>query len=269
MQAMSSPLILALWISQPVIQALLALVIIRRKLHRSFSAFLVYNIAQIVMFAIQFPIHRWGSTRLYYDVYWLAAALNVLLEFRIIHEIFVDIFRPYPALKDLGTALFKWAAVVMVLVSVVMVSVNPDWNDSVTLTIIVVQRCIRIVQCGLVVFLLAFCKHLKVSWRRQSFGIALGFGVFAATELLTYALFSGWRVHGTMANVTSLAGYNLGMLTWLGYSLFDQKATTLPVLVPQRWDEALLDLQPQSESESLIPMFEHMVDRALAKAPEA
>jgi hypothetical protein len=72
-----------------------------------------------------------------------------------------------------------------------------------------------------------------------------------------------------MANVTNLAGYNLGMLTWLGYSLFDQKAATLPVLVPQRWDEALLDLQPQSESESLIPMFEHMVDRALAKAPEA
>jgi len=269
MQAMSSPLILALWVSQPLLQVLLAIIIIRKKLHRAFSAFLVYNVAQIGIFAIQFPIQHWGSAQLYYNVYWLAAALDVVLEFRIIHEIFIDIFRPYPALKDLGSALFKWAAVVMVLVSVVMVSVNPDWNNSVTQTIIVVQRCIRIVQCGLVIFLFAFCKHLRVSWRRQSFGIALGFGIFAATELLTYALFSGWRVHGVMANVTSMAGYNIGMLTWLGYCLLNEKTSAVPVLVPQRWDEALLELQPQMDSESLIPMFEHMVDRALSKAPEA
>ena len=66
-----------------------------------------------------------------------------------------------------------------------------------------------------------------------------------------------------------MAGYNIGMLTWLGYCLLNEKTSAVPVLVPQRWDEALLELQPQMDSESLIPMFEHMVDRALSKAPEA
>src|SRR5437763_12516044 len=126
MQAMSSPLILALWVSQPLLQVLLAIIIIRKKLHRAFSAFLVYNVAQIGIFAIQFPIQHWGSAQLYYNVYWLAAALDVVLEFRMIHEIFIDIFRPYRALKDLGSGLFIWADVVVFLLYVLLYYVSDD-----------------------------------------------------------------------------------------------------------------------------------------------
>jgi len=30
-----------------------------------------------------------------------------------------------------------------------------------------------------------------------------------------------------------------------------------------------MDIQPQGQAESLIPMFEHMVDRALSRAQES
>jgi hypothetical protein len=44
----------------------------------------------------------------------------------------------------------------------------------------------------------------------------------------------------------------------------------VPVLVPQRWDQALAEIQPaQSDADSLIPMFEHMVDQALSKTDKA
>jgi hypothetical protein len=42
----------------------------------------------------------------------------------------------------------------------------------------------------------------------------------------------------------------------------------MPVLIPQRWDNALMDLQPQTEADSLIPMFEHMVDRAFSRTQD-
>jgi hypothetical protein len=263
---MSSPqLQLAMWVSQPLIQAAIAVVVFHRRLHRDFPAFFTFVVVQVAIFAVEFPVNRINDAY-YFDVYWASVALNVVLEFKIIHEIFQDVFRPYPALKDLATALFKWAALIMILVSVVLISVSPGWDDPVTRSILVVQRCVRVVQCGLVIFLLAFCKNLRVAWRRLSFGIALGFGLFSGAELLTTAFYSGSHVHGRAANLLMLLSYDLGMLVWLNYTLLNRRDALVPVLIPQRWDEALTDIQPQNSGESLIPMFEHMVDQALSKA---
>jgi hypothetical protein len=201
-------------------------------------------------------------------VYWAAAALNVVLSFKIIHEIFLDVFRPYPALKDFSTALFKWAGIVMILVSAVMMFSGSRTDDPISRSILVVQRCVGLVQCGLVMFLLAFCKSLKVSWNRLSFGIALGFGMFSAAELLTSAMFSGTFVHEMASNFINMGAFSLGSVVWLAYAAWNRRVSTIPVLVPQRWDEALTDLRPSTSDESLIPMFEHMVDRALSRVPE-
>lgn len=266
---MSSPQIqLALWVLQPVLQAILAVIMFRRRLHKDFPAFFAFTISQIIIFAVEFPVNRWGGYTSYFYTYWIAIAVSLALEFKIIHEVFVDVFVPYHALKDLGTALFKWAALVMLLVSVVLISTSPSWKDPLTETVLVVQRCVRVIQCGIVLFLLAFCKHLGVSWRRQSFGIALGFGIYAGVELLTYALFSGSHVSVAATNVINMAAYNCGVFFWLFYSLLNSKVVRVPVLVPQRWDDALTDIHPSPGTESLIPMFEHMVDRAFSRAQD-
>jgi hypothetical protein len=244
-------------------------------LHRQFRAFFVYTVAQIAFFVLSFPLRDYPiyldaahNYSLYFVVYYISAALNVVFAFKIIHEIFLDVFRPYPALKDLGTALFKWAAMIMILVSVVMISMSPGWDDPVRRTISVVQRCVDVIQCGMVIFLLAFCQNLGVSWRRQSFGIALGFGLSSGTELLTHALKSGLHIHGTTTNLIDMIAYEASLLLWMVYSLYHQFATTVPVLVPQRWDDALMEIQPRNDAESLIPMFEHMVEQAFSKTQD-
>lgn len=270
---MSSPqLELALWVSQPILQAAIATFLFRRKLHKQFRAFFAYTVAQIAFFVLSFPLRDYPiyldaahNYSLYFVVYYVSAALNVVFAFKIIHEIFLDVFRPYPALKDLGTALFKWAAMIMILVSVVMISMSPGWDDPVRRTISVVQRCVDVIQCGMVIFLLAFCQNLGVSWRRQSFGIALGFGLSSGTELLTHALKSGLHIRGTTTNLIDMIAYEGSLLLWMVYSLYHQFATSIPVLVPQRWDDALMEIQPHNEAESLIPMFEHMVEQAFSK----
>jgi hypothetical protein len=266
---MSSPQIqLALWISQPVLQAIIAVEMYRRRLHKDFPIFFAFTIAQIAVFALQFGVYRWAQAA-YFDVYWLSTAVCLVFEFKIIHEVFLDAFRPYHALQDLGTALFKWAALIMVLVSAVLISISPSLSDPLVKTIVVAHRCIRVVQCGLVLFLLAFCKHVGLSWRRQGFGIAFGFSLFAGTELLTNALYSGGHISKDQLNVLNLSVFNFCVLLWLGYVLLNRRETRVPILVPQRWDEALMDVQPHGQSESLIPMFEHMVDRAFSKTQGA
>lgn len=260
---------LALWVLQPVLQMILAAVMFRRKLHKNFPTFFVFTIAQIAIFAIEYPLYHWfWNTKTYFDVFWLSTALNVILEFKIIHEVLVDTFQPYPALKDLGTALFKWAALVMILISVVLVSVSTNWSDPLLQTILVVHRCVRVIQCGMVLFLLAFGKHLGLSWRRQGFGIILGFGTIAGAELLTNALFSGAHISKSLMSQVNMTTCNSGLLLWLLYSCLNHSELRAPVLVPLRWDEALTDIHPGGDSESLIPMFEHMVDRAFSKAQD-
>lgn len=107
---------LALWISQPILQAMIAVVVYRRRLHKDFPAFFSFTVAQIAIFAVEYPVYNWAGAQSYFYVFWISAALNVVFAFQIIHEVFLDAFKPYPALKDLGSALFKWAALIMILV---------------------------------------------------------------------------------------------------------------------------------------------------------
>src|SRR5437667_5330349 len=155
MGLMSSPQIqLALWISQPVLQAIVAVAMFRRRLHKDFPIFFAFTIVQIGVVAVEIPVYLWGGRAAYFGIYWFATAVNLVFEFKIIHEVFQNAFRPYHALQDLGSALFKWAALIMVLVSAVLISISPSWNDPVVKTIMVTHRCVRVVQCGLVLFLL-------------------------------------------------------------------------------------------------------------------
>lgn len=267
---------LALWISQPILQATIGGILFQRKLHKQFRAFFAYIVAQVAIFAVSFPISRYDTIYLdaahnysvYFVVYYLSATVNVIFAFKIIHEIFFDVFRPYPALKDLGTALFKWAAMIMILVSVVMVSMIPGSDDPLRRTILVLQHVVDVIQCGIVIFLLAFCQNLGVSWKRPSFGIALGFGIFSGVELLTHALYSGLHIRSITTSMLSMSAYEISLALWLAYALLHPRHATVPVLVPQRWDDALMELHPQGDAESLIPMFEHMVDRAFSKTQD-
>src|SRR5579863_6852860 len=103
---MASPQIrLALWVLQPALQTVIAVIVYRRKLHKEFPIFFTYTLAQIALFAVEYPVNVWGSDSAYFYTFWAGAGLNVVLSFKIIHEVFLDVFRPYHALRDLGTAL--------------------------------------------------------------------------------------------------------------------------------------------------------------------
>src|SRR5207237_9638205 len=63
------------------------------------------------------------------------------------------------------------------------------------------------------------------------------------------------------------AAFNLALLTWLGYMLAKSPAreSAAGLLQPQRWEQSLSDIHNPLSADSLIPMFEGMVDRALSR----
>src|SRR6202158_3477469 len=259
---------LYLWCTQPILQSVVAVILWRRKLHKQFPVFFLFLLVQIANFAIIFPLWRTGNYGLYFWPFWLGEAVNAVLGFKVIHEIFLDVFRPYHTLKDLGTLLFKWAGVVLLLLSVVVAFSNSLDRDPLVHALTTLQRSVGVVQLGLILFLVLFSRFLGVSRKQISFGISLGFGLFAGVELLMYVLNSGGFVKQAMFNLVSMSTYNLAILVWISYSLSPKAVREVAVnhLQTQRWEQGLADLQQTVPSDSLIPMFEGMVERAFSRS---
>ena len=257
----------ALWFAHPALQAVVAAMMLWRKLHRTFPIFFTYVVFQIVAFALTFPFREERFYTILFYSYWGTTAVSVVLGFKVIHEVFLDVFRPYHTLRDLGSVLFKWAGLVMLMVACVVAASTPSGSEYPLVTgILTLHRSVRVVQCGLVLFLLVFSRYLGTGWRQKSFGIALGFGAFAGVELSLVAM--GTVVNNqTLSSFVNMAAYNLTILIWLGYMLVKSPARDHGsyMLRPQRWDQSLNDIQHPVAADSLIPMFENMVDRALSR----
>ena len=257
----------ALWFAHPVLQTVIAIAMLRRGQYREFKYFFAYVVTQIVSFTVVFSTYRNYPPALFY-VSWISTAISVALGFKVIHEAFLDVFRPFHTLRDLGTVLFKWAGLVMLLVAgVVSVSTNSSETVPWVQAIATAQRCVRIIQVGMVLFLLFFARYVGVSRRQHSFGIALGFGTFAVVELALIASWAGDHLTNLAMNLINMGAYNAALFIWLGYTLAKSPArdAASTLLRPQRWEQSLSDIQHPLPADSLIPKFEGMVDRALSR----
>src|SRR5246500_3644009 len=157
-----------LWILHPILQIGIGAFMVRRGLVRQFKFFFGYIVTQLAVFAVIFPAYCWRSYSAAFYLYWGCNAISVTLGFLVIHEVFVDVFRLFHTLRDLGTVLFKWAGLVMLLVAGVVSVSNPATTKPWMEAIISAQRCVRIVQVGMVLFLLFFAHFLGVSRRQRS-----------------------------------------------------------------------------------------------------
>lgn len=260
-----------LWILHPILQIGIGAFMVRRGLVRQFKFFFGYILTQLAIFAVVFPAYCWRSSSAAFYLYWACNAVSVAFGFLVIHEVFVDVFRMFHTLRDLGTVLFKWAGLVMLLVAgVVSVSSNSSEIAPWMQAIITSQRCVRIIQVGMVLFLLFFAHYVGINRRQLSFGIALGFGSFAVVELIVICSYVGNHLSGPAISLFNMGAYNSSLLMWLGYVYVKRPArdASHSLLQPQRWEQSLSDIHHPVPADSLIPMFEGMVDRALSRSQQ-
>jgi len=212
------PFFYVLWAMHPILEVGIAALMYRRGLLRQFKFFFIYILAQLFTFAVFFPAYVWRSYSAAFYLFWCLNAVSVTCGFLVIHEVFVDVFKSFHTLRDLGTVLFKWAGLVMLLVAgVVSVSTNssemPPWEQA----IVTSQRCVRIIQIGMVLFLLFFAHYVGVSRRQHSFGMALGFGCFSTVELVLISSWVGNHFSGPTISLLNMIAYNSTLLLWLSY----------------------------------------------------
>jgi hypothetical protein len=256
-----------LWVAEPILESVVLAGLLWRKAYRQYRWFFAYMAAEVVDFLVLYPLRSHESA--YFYAYCVTAALSIVLGFAVIHEIFINIFRPYHTLRDLGSVLFKWAALVMLLVAVIVsASGQALHREPLVEATLILERSIRVVQCGLIMFLLLFSKYLGIAWRQRSFGIALGFGFYATIDLSLLALHLGAHISQDVANLITMSAYIISIGIWIAYSAVKEVSREDPVMLlkSQRWEQSLSDLQHPGKADSLIPMFEGMVERAFTRS---
>jgi hypothetical protein len=237
----------------------------RRGLHRDYPYFFYYTLLQVLSEPILFVVQRHSYT-VYYWGYYFSIVISVLVSFAVLQEIFHDAFRPYEALRDLSVILFRWSALLVLLVGVMwtITAEHSSQVDTVTNGILLVQRGVRLMQCGLVFFLLLFSEYLGISRRHVLFGIALGFGIFASVSMLfAAAVAHGTFVHVSVLRQINMAAYDFSVLIWLGYTALAPVRSSVGSSRSKDWNYALEDARVQPAEDSLLDTMDRTVERLL------
>ena len=243
------PLLANLLIAGILLQQLLAVVVVGKRLWRSLPIFAAYSLTNALALAVLYPMGKaLPGSRVYFYTFYLLEGISVMLGFGVVYEVFGEILKPYDALKRVAANTSRWVLGGLIVLCLVVLIAQPSGDKSPPAkAILITEESARIVEVGLLAFLFLFSRAFGLHWRQNVFGIALGLGLFTGVDLAGLALRA---TLGPMANqwfnLAKTVSYSIGVLIWLGYILAPERITS-PAELPQRaqleqWNQAIMEL---------------------------
>ena len=243
------PLLANLVIAGILLQQLLALVVIGKRLWRSLPIFAAYSLTNALALAVLYPMGKaLPGSRVYFYTFYLLEGISVMLGFGVVYEVFGEILKPYDALKRVAANTSRWVLGGLIVLCLVVLIAQPSGDKSpLAKAILITEESARIVEVGLLAFLFLFSRAFGLHWRQNVFGIALGLGLFIGVDLAGLALRA---TLGPMANqwfnLAKTVSYSSSVLIWLGYILAPERITSTAEM-PQRaqleqWNQAIMEL---------------------------
>ncbi|MCU1253725.1 MAG: putative rane protein [Candidatus Angelobacter sp.] len=265
----------ALAITSVAVMGALMFVMAKRKLRSAYPLFFAYIGINALAVVMGLAALRFASAQYFY-IYWTNSTILMLVGFAVQYEVFVAILKPFSAVLDLGKMLFFWAAGFLFIAGLLTAMVTNGANSSkIMVAVDLCDRCVHLMQCGLMLLMVVFEKRLSFSWRSPGMGVALGLGINAAMDLaVSYAegRFPAWGTELGMLNGVVFTGV---IAFWAFRFAAKESAPTTAAnspsrLIIQRWNDALIsyrqsDLAVSSAMSSFLPGVEQTVERVLAR----
>jgi hypothetical protein len=237
-----------LWTAPHLLQAILLVLLIRRGFYKQFPIFLSYIGFEVLQFVVLFVMLRSRSVSggEYYYAFALGSVASASLRFGVIYEVFTHVFRNYPALGGVGSALFRWTAVLLLLLALCLAWLAPgEGTGHLMVMIDVLNRSVSVLQCGLLLFLFLFSGYFALSWRSYVFGIALGLGIYASLDLAIASIRSQIEPRETSLLNDIMMGTGFAcLLIWMFYLLAPEReaqlaSKELPTHDLETWNQEL------------------------------
>jgi len=249
-------------------------VMLRRKSRSTYPMFFGYITINAVAVVLCLVSYGFANSQYFY-IYWTSSTILMLIGFTVQYEVFVDILKPFSAVIDLGKMLFFWAAGFLFLAGILTALVTGGSSSSkIVVAINLIDRCVHMMQCGLLLLLVVFEKRLSLSWRSPGMSIALGLGIVAAADLaVSYAEGRFPALNGPLEMMNGIV-FTAVLCFWAYRLSVKASAPTTAAsspskLIIQRWNDALIsDRQAEaafSPMNSFLPGVEQTVERVLAR----
>jgi hypothetical protein len=260
--------------------AVLCFILFRRKLRVEFPFLFAYTglaAATSLLLPVLAALLNTHSDAYFY-IYWVPNVLLILIEFGIMYEVLASLLKPYAGLVDLGKMLFRWAAVFLVLVAGFTAFTTAGSAMTKCLTAVaLIERNLRLVQCGLLLLFFLFERRLALSWRGYPVSLALGLGISAAAGLSFTFIRVNINAWIPILDLTE-SFLTFGIVVYWVHCFARRQPAAQTVLdspsrlIFQRWNEAVLST-PMTEDanpalatvDSFLPGIEKTVDRVLAR----
>lgn len=236
-----------------LLQGAILLRLWRTRLFRSFPWFSCYLVAVLVHELVNTPLGYFYAVSplrfpWFFYTEWSGDLLTAGLGLIVILEVYLHVFGSYELLRRWGPAIYRWAAALLLLLAALLAWKTRTADGShVMFVLLVAKRSLRIVQTGLLVILFLCWAWLRMSRRTLEFGIALGYGVYTAIDLVNLAIRT--EVGPVGQSVVQLVGsisYLCPVAIWLIYVLAPQpvesSAPRVPVDDLEQWNRQLGEL---------------------------
>jgi hypothetical protein len=239
------------WMLEGVLGFAFLFIATRKKLLGMFwlRAYLWLKVASFVTLFPLVVFHLFSADlrySIFFFAYWSFYAVEAVLSFCVIRELFLIALEPLEGLQRLGLMVFRWVVTIAALVAIA-VSFGPHTSMKLYISNVVgeLQRCQSILQLCLMLFLYTVARPLGITGRSKVFGVSVGFSVLALADLLYSGWFSRIALDSSI-NMFHAAALTMAIAVWITYCYIPEPKrlqVTLPMTSALlRWNEVAMNL---------------------------
>lgn len=240
---------LIFWVEFVLLIAVAALMMWRR-LYREFPFLFAYFGVEIAAEIVRRGFVMAFSTRSmqYFYAYWLTEALTVTAAFAVLYEVFL--VRLFPAFHR--TPIYRYLLPSLIVLALVFAGVMfllvPHRAPNMLSAIVgETTLALNVLQVALLLFFFLVVLVMGRGWEWHEFGIALGYGVYALSKLITTAVRAKAGYGRTAVDQLPTIGYFAALVIWIVY--LSRRYTPPEVDIPmevveeaQSWDKVTRDI---------------------------
>jgi len=240
---------LVFWVEFVLLIAVAALMV-RRRLYREFSFLFAYFIVVIVGEIVRRSFIVAYSTRSlqYFYAYWLSEALTVLAAFAVLYEVFL--VRLFPSFHRTPFYRYLFPLLIVlggVLAGVIFLSAPRHGPNMLSVLVGETTLALNVLQVALLLFFFLVVLFMGAGWEEHEFGIALGYGLYAITKLVTTAIRAKASYGRTSVDQLPTIGYFAALVIWIIYlsRKYQPPDVNIPMEIVQKaqsWEKLLREL---------------------------
>src|SRR5579863_2340707 len=220
-----------LWVAPNLLLLILGCLIWKRGIARKVPAFFAFAvlsaISELAVYAAD--VVPSVNARIFWGVAWGSLAIEGVLKFVVVGEIFEHIFGSYASVARLGKFLIRAFGIVLVLGATLAAAYAPqDGRFGIVSGAHMLDQTIYLVESGLLVFIFLFSFYFQLAWERRLFGITLGLGISSCVHLASWALMANGGLPDSkrmMLVFVNMASYHAVVFVWYYYLLVPGRGT--------------------------------------------